>query len=293
MTGLSPTRAAFEGFRIMRRQPLVVLAWAVFSLVTLPLLGLLVKIVLGDQQRADLALRSGSADPREILDMVSQLGGVMVLLIVLALVLGAILSAAIMRAVLQPRQRRFAYLRIGREDVRLLVVSLITWAAALMVTVIPGGVVALATALLAGTPAGGWVGFIGGLIVLGLSTWVAVRLSLLAPHAFMIGHIDPRAAWLLTHGQFWKLLGMVIIVIVSCIGVSILGATVSSLVGALLGSGLEDDIPRSVGGNPRVILALLANLLLAPVFLTLQAVIVTAAPAAAYGQLARGEALDV
>jgi len=92
---------------------------------------------------------------------------------------------------------------------------------------------------------------------------------------------------------FWKLLGMVIIVIVSCIGVSILGATVSSLVGALLGSGLEDDIPRSVGGNPRVILALLANLLLAPVFLTLQAVIVTAAPAAAYGQLARGEALDV
>ena len=162
-----------------------------------------------------------------------------------------------------------------------------------MVTVIPGGVVALATALLAGTPAGGWVGFIGVLIVLGLSTWVAVRLSLLAPHTFMIGHIDPRAAWLLTHGQFWKLLCMVVIVIVSCIGVSILGATVSSLVGALLGSGLEDDIPRSVGGNPRVILALLANLLLAPVFLTLQAVIVTAAPAAAYGQLARGDALEV
>jgi hypothetical protein len=290
MTLLSPTRAALAGFRIMRRQPLVVLAWAVFSLVMLPLLGLLVKVGLGEKQRADVALRSGSADPREILDMVSQLGGVMILLILLALVLGAMLSAAIMRAVLQPEQRAFAYLRVGREDVRLLVVSLIHWAAALMVTVIPGGIVALATTLLAGTPVGGWVGFLGGLVVIGLSTWVAVRLSLLAPHAFIAGHIDPRAAWLLTHGQFFRLLAMVVIVIAACVGVSILGTTVSGIVVAVIGGGLEDNVPQSVGGNPRLILSLLANLLLAPVFLTLQAVIVTAAPAAAYGQLAGSKA---
>lgn len=286
MTALSPIDAALEGPRIMRRHPVVVLAWAVFSLVMLPLLGLLVKMVLGEQDRADLALRSSSADPREILDIVSRLGGVMVLLIMLALVLGAILSAAIMRAVLHPEQQRWAYLRVGREDLRLLVVSLIHWAATLMVMVIPGGVVALGTALLGGTPAAGWFGFLGALTVIGLSTWVAVRLSLLAPHAFMVGHIDPRAAWLLTHGQFWRLLAMLVSVIVMCVVVSILGATVSSIVGAVIAGGLEDPIAGgAAASHPRLILALLANLLLAPVFLTLQAVIVTAAPAAALRQL--------
>lgn len=275
----------------MRRHPVVVLCWALFSLVMLPLLGLLAKLVLSEQQRLDMAQRQSSADPRDILDMVSQLGGVMVLLIMLALVLGAILSAAIMRSVLHPEERRLAYLRLGREELRLLVVSLITWAAALMVTIIPGGVVALGAALLGGTPAAGWFTFLGGLTVLGLSTWVAVRLSMLAPHAFIVGHIDPRAAWLLTHGQFWRLLATIIIVIVMCVLVSILGTTLSTIVGAVIAGGLEDPIAGgAAASHPRLILALLANLLLAPIFLTLQAVIVTAAPAAAYRQLARVEA---
>ncbi|OYW28934.1 MAG: hypothetical protein B7Z44_06495 [Caulobacter sp. 12-67-6] len=290
MTALSPVDAALEGLRTMRRHPVVVLAWAGFSLVMLPLLGLLAKIVLSEQDRMNLALRQSSADPREILDFVSRLGGVMVLLIMLALVLGAILSGAIMRSVLHPDERRFAYLRLGREELRLLGVSLIAWAAALMVTIIPGGVLALGTALLAGTPVAGWFTFLGGLTVIGLSTWVAVRLSLLAPHAFLSGHIDPRAAWLVTHGQFWRLLTMIVMVIVMCVIVSILGATLSSIVGAVIAGGLEDPIaPGAAASHPRLILALLANLLLAPVFLTLQAVIVTSAPAAALRQLTAGE----
>jgi hypothetical protein len=292
MTSLSPLDAALEGPRIMRRHPVVVLCWALFSLVMLPLLGLLAKMVLSEQQRLDMAQRQSSADPRDILDMVSQLGGVMVLLIMLALVLFAILSAAIMRSVLHPEEKRLAYLRLGREELRLLVVSLITWAAALMVTIIPGGVVALGAALLGGgTTASGWFTFLGGLIVLALSTWVAVRLSMLAPHAFIVGHIDPRAAWLLTHGQFWRLLVLFVMVIVMCVGVSILGTTLSTIVGTVIAGGLEDPIAGGpAASHPRLILALLANLLLAPIFLTLQAVIVTAAPAAAFRQLAKSEA---
>lgn len=292
MTTLSPVEAALEGLRTMRRKPLVVLSWAVFSLVMLPLLGLFAKMVLGEQDRADLAMRSSSADPREVLHIVSKLGGMMVVLIMLALVLGAILSAAIMRSVLHPEQRRFAYLRIGRDELRLFGVSVISWAAALMVAVIPGGVVALGTAVLAGSPLAGWFGFLGALTVLGLSTWVAVRLSMLGPHAYMNGHIDPRAAWLLTHGQFLRLLAMQVLVIVMCVLVSILGTTVSSIVGAVIGGGLEAGDPGvsgAVASHPRLILALLANLLLAPVFLTLQAVILASAPAAAYRQLSKVE----
>jgi hypothetical protein len=64
-------------------------------------------------------------------------------------------------------------------------------------------------------------------------------------------------------------------VIVMCVLVSILGATLDH---RRRGDrrGLEDPIAGgAAASHPRLILALLANLLLAPIFLTLQAVIVT------------------
>lgn len=284
-----PVDAALQGLRIMRRKPLPVLAWATFSLVMLPILGLAAKILLGEEGRAALAGRSGSADPREILDLVTHLGGVMVLLIALALVLGSVLQAAIIRSVIEPANDRFAYLRLGKEELQLLVVSLITWAAALGVTVIPSGAVVLGSALLSGAAAG-WFATLGGLAVIGLSLWVAVRLSLLGPHAFSHHHIDIREAWVQTHGQFFRLLGMYVLAIVLSAVVSIIQAAVSSIVSNVIGGGID---PVAGGGvvasHPRLILVLLANLLLAPIFLTLNTVILVAAPARAFAQLNQDE----
>lgn len=283
-----PVDAALEGLKTMRRRPVTVLAWAAFSLVMLPILGLVAKIVLGEEGRAALAGRGSSADPREMLDLITHLGGVMVLLIALALVLGSVLQAAIIRSVIQPTNSRFAYLRLGKEEIQLLVVSLITWAAALGVTVIPSGAVVLGTALLSGAAAG-WFATFGGLAVIGLSLWVAVRLSLLGPHAFSHHHIDIRAAWIQTHGQFLRLLGMFVLTVILSAVVSIIGATLSSIVGNVIGGGVESTDGGVVASHPRLILTLLANLLLAPIFLTLQTVILASAPAKAFAQLNQDE----
>lgn len=283
-----PTDAALEGLRIMRRKPPVVLAWAAFSLVMLPILGLIAKIVLGDEGREALAGRVGSADPRELLDLITHLGGAMVLLIALALVLGAVLQAAIIRSVIEPDNDRLAYLRLGREEVQLLIVSLITWAAALGVTVIPSGAVVLGAALLSGAAAG-WFATLGALAVIGLSMWVAVRLSLLGPHAFSHHHIDVRAAWIQTHGQFFRLLAMFAMTIALSAVVSIIGATISGVLGNLISGGLDPSDGGVVASHPRLILTLLANLLLAPIFLTLQTVILVAAPAKAFIHLNQDE----
>jgi hypothetical protein len=272
----------------MRRKPLTVLAWAAFSLVMLPILGLIAKIVLGEEGRVALAGRVGSADPRELLDLVTHLGGAMVLLVALALVLGAVLQAAIIRSVLEPSNDRLAYLRLGREEVQLLIVSLITWAAALGVTVIPSGAVVLGAALLSGAAAG-WFATLGALAVIGLSMWVAVRLSLLGPHAFSHHHIDVRAAWIQTHGQFFRLLAMFAMTIGLTAVVSVLGAMVSSVLGGLIGGGVEPEAGGVVASHPRLILFLLANMLLAPIVLTLQTVILVAAPAKAFAHLNQDE----
>lgn len=283
-----PTDAALEGLHTMRRKPLTVLAWAAFSLVMLPILGLIAKIVLGEEGRAALAGRVGSADPRELLDLVTHLGGAMLLLVALALVLGAVLQAAIIRSVLEPGNDRLAYLRLGREEVQLLIVSLITWAAALGVTVIPSGAVVLGAALLSGAAAG-WFATLGALAVIGLSMWVAVRLSLLGPHAFSHHHIDVRAAWIQTHGQFFRLLAMFAMTIVLSAIVSIIGTIVSGVLGNLMSGGIDPIGGGVVSGHPGLILTLLANMLLAPIFLTLQTVILASAPAKAFAHLNQDE----
>lgn len=283
-----PVDAALEGLQTMRRRPFIVLAWAGFSLVMLPILGLLVKIGLGDEGRQVLAGRGSSADPREILDLVMHLGGVMVLLIALALLLGAVLQAAIIRSVIEPRNDRFAYLRLGKEEIQLLIVSLITWATALLCTVIPSGVVVLGSSLLSGAAAA-WFAFLGALAVIGFSLWVAVRLSLLGPHAFSHHHIDIRAAWIQTHGQFPRLLGMFVLTIVIWLLISLLGAAVASVIGKSLTAAVNLGASGVVGSNSWLILSLLANLLLAPIFLTLQTVILVAAPARAFAQLNQDE----
>lgn len=282
-----PVEAATEGLKTMRRRPLAVLAWATFSLVMLPILGLFVKILLGEEGQAALAGRVGSADPREILDLITHLGGVMVILIAVALCLASVLQAAIIRSVIEPQNSRFAYLRLGKEELQLLIVSLITWAAALGVTVIPSGAVVLGASLLSGAAAG-WFATLGGLAVIGLSLWVAVRLSLLGPHAFSHHHIDIREAWVQTHGQFLRLLGMYVMAIVLAAVVSLIQTMVSSIVGNVIGGGV-DPLGGAVGSHPRLILMLLAQLLMAPIFLTLQTVILVAAPARAFAQLNQDE----
>lgn len=283
-----PVDAALEGLQTMRRRPLTALAWATFSLVMLPILGLLVKIGLGDEGRQVLAGRGSSADPRELLDLVMNLGGAMVLLVALALLLGAVLQAAIIRSVLEPTNDRFAYLRLGKEEIQLLIVSLITWATALLCTIIPSGVVVLGSSLLSGAAAA-WFAFLGALSVIGFSLWVAVRLSLLGPHAFSHHHIDIRAAWIQTHGQFWRLLGMFVLTIAIWILVSLLGAAVAGVIGKWLTAAVNLGASGLAASNSWLILSLLANMLLAPVFLTLQTVILVAAPARASAQLNQDE----
>ncbi|NQE62550.1 hypothetical protein [Caulobacter sp. RHG1] len=274
-----PVDAALEGVRTLRRKPKAIAAWAAFALVMLPILGVIVQIVLGPEGRAVLQGRGSSADPREILELVTHLGGAMLLLIILALAIGAVLAAGIIRSVLQPGDKRFAYLRLGKEEIQLLIVSLITWVAALLATVIPSGAVVLGTALLSGGAAT-WFAFLGGLAVIGLSLWIAVRLSLLGPHAFSHHHIDVRTAWIQTHGQFWRLLAMYGLVIVMTAVISIVGTITGALVGWII---------SLVTGYSALISASLVNIFLVPIVLTLQAVVVTSAPARAFAHLNQDE----
>ncbi|WP_240621610.1 hypothetical protein [Caulobacter zeae] len=281
MIVLSPVAAALEGPRTMRRHPVSLLIWGGLYLGSLILLSVLLVAVFGDEVRRDLAQTRFTADPREVLQLISHLGGAMALIILLAAAMSAVLAGAILRSVMHPEQNQGAYLRLGADEVRLFVVALIAWATALFVTAIPSGALTLLTATVAGAGARGlsaWIAFLGGLAVIGLSMWVGVRLSLLSPQTFAEGRINVRESWVLTHGHFWGLLGMFVLNLLMA-----LGATMAmSLVGGLL-----TGVIALIGGGTKlfVILGLLVNLLIAPLIVTVQTVILTAGPARAYRQL--------
>lgn len=285
MTTFSPVEAALEGLRTARHRPGLVLTWAASYFVMLALLGVFMALVLGGEVRQDIALLARTNDPGELIEIVARRNGLLLVLILLALGFISVLSTAIIRSVLHPGESRLAYLRVGPEEGRQFLVSLINSGLALVVTAIPTALLLLVgTALFqaGAVTAAGWLGFLGTLAVTGLSVWVAVRLSLFSAVTFAEGTINPRRAWTLTHGHFWHLMGMFLLTLLLALLVSVIGSILSGVVVAMFGGGADSAVLL-------VLVGLLANLLMAPFFLTVQTVILVSAPASAYGRLHASE----
>ncbi len=272
-------RAACEGVRLIRRDPSVVLVWAVCYFAMLVVLGVVVAFAFGGTVRADLALLSRTNDVRELIDIVARRQGTLLLLIAFAVALQSVISVAIMRAVVHPEERRLAYLRVGAEEARQVVVALVGWVVALVVTALPSAVLVLIGAgliSLGAVETNRWVEVAGAFIVAGLSIWFGVRLSLLAITTFAEGKLSLRRTWILTDHHFWGLLWMYAFAVL----ITLLVGVVQTMVAGMI-------VKLSGGATNIVMLALsgLANLLLAPFFFTLQMVVMTAAPAWAYYDL--------
>lgn len=234
----NPTEAAFEGFRLARRSPLAIVAWALayavfFALFFLAAGSSLTTIISMAEQ-----IEQTSQPSMEQLAPLMQAYGVLVAWAApLGLLFGAVLSAAIARAVLRPEQSRFGYLRLGKDELRILVVSLAV------------GVIMM----LAGMLIFGVTGFLGGLagglnmpflwlpaVLLGLAgvaglIWLSVRLSLAVPMTFARGRISIVEALRLTKGRFWPLFGMAILAGVMSLLVAFLGAIVAAPLDLMFG----------------------------------------------------------
>jgi hypothetical protein len=283
MTTFSPVTAALEGVRMTRRKPLVVLAWAACYFAMLVVLGLVVAFAFGGSVRADLALMSRTNDLSELVGIIARRQGTLLPLIAFAVALQSVITVAIMRAVIRPDERRYAFMRIGKEEGRQFIVALVGWVVALVVTALPSAVLVLVGAgliSLGAVQTNRWVEVLGAIAVAGLSIWFGIRLSLLSITTFAEGKLDLRRTWALTDRHFWHLLGMYAVAFVLTLLVSVAQTVVAGLILAMSG-GVSNLVMAALSG--------LANLLLAPFFFTIQMVILTAAPARAYYDLHASE----
>ncbi|MCP3732936.1 hypothetical protein M9978_21200 [Sphingomonas sp. MG17] len=162
------------------------------------------------------------------------------------MLVGIILYTAAMRAVLRPQAGGLGFLRVGMDELRILLL--------LLLFIVMGFVLGLGFTLIfglltAGAAAGSdsigltiLVGFFGGLAVFGLFTFLLIRFSLAFPltlhrRQFVIGE-----AWTLSKGRFWTLFG-------SALVVTLIGFMLTMVVGVFAAGSYFADI-MAASGDP-------------------------------------------
>ncbi len=238
----SATDAAFEGFRIVRRHPLTIVFWALAYLLFFVLFFAIFGSTLAGVMATAKTLE-GAGDP-SMADL-EGLGRSYLLMFGLALplvlVLGGVLNAAVARAVLRPSEKRFGYMRLGADELRVIVVSVVLH---LMMGLL-GAVCVAVIGMVAGfgTASGQtWMWLVA--VLLGLATfalliWLSVRLSLAIPITVAERRIALFESFALTRGRALPLLGMAIIVIIMTLLVGLLSSIIALPLTLMSGGGLD------------------------------------------------------
>lgn len=242
MARFSATEAAVEGFRLSRQHPTAILVWSVI-LTIFSLLTNVALIGLGGGAMADLmqASQTPTADPTEVLAQMSRLGPAYTLVLIASLVIYAVLYAAIYRAMLRPTDRALGFVRFGADELRqglaLIVLYILIVIGAVVFFVVAGLVTGFAAAAWGGV--GAVIGILAMLAAFIAIIWLVVKLSLVTPLVFDRRRLDLGAAWRLTKGHFWGLLGAYVLAVILMLVVYLLALVVFTALGALLGGGLS------------------------------------------------------
>ncbi len=206
------------------------------TVVLVPFAGPLVAFV------TTVAKSGGHPATADLLPDVGGLLGLFVLLGIGSLVVGAVISCAVFRAILQPENSSFAYLRLGSEELWVLLVSfvrgLLTALLQVVLAIPVGIVVGLLTISAPGVAAS--VRAIGQIIIYILVIWVTLRLSLAGPMTFTERQFRLFESWTLTRGYGWSLFAVALIV-------GVIGAVVyliALVVGLVGGVAIWNGIPH-------------------------------------------------
>lgn len=270
----SGSDAAFEGFRLVRRNPMALVAWtllyAVVSLLSLFAMSGAMESLIAWGERME-ALEGTSPTPEEVLAAFQGLGQVMLglsWLLPVSLAVSAMLMAAVARAVLNPRAGGFGYLRLGMDELRVFVVTLVLgilmFAAWMALAVLVGVLVGIAGALGAD-----WMGLLvalGALAGVAAIIWLAVRLSLAVPMTVAENRFAFFDSFSLTRGRFWSLFGMAVIAFVMVLVVTLLSWVITLPLNMMVGTDIwgGNSDPEAVAAaldvtNPWVVLSALAE----------------------------------
>jgi MFS family permease len=264
MTRFSPSEVAFEGFRLIGRRPGAVAAWALIDLVLGGLVLALIWMALGSElptliaqiAAARTAAAGAAPDASWAAPLAMKMRAVQWIVQPIGLLISVMFTCAVYRAMVRPKESRFAFLRIGGDELRLFALGFIygVMAVVAVIGLVVVGVVAggIAIAIFAGGhgAGAGWGWFVAVLIALTLfcaAIWVAVRLSLAPPISFAEKRIAIFDSWRLTRGNFWRMFGAYVLtwifVLIFSMAVMMVFGIMILIGGAMLGGVLHGEAP--------------------------------------------------
>lgn len=239
MTRFSATDAALEGFRIARQRPRILLAWAAFSFFA-SMMGAVITLVMPEEAR--LALESLASDetpdPGALLQALVAVSPILLM----GLVVQRMMDGAVYRVILRPDESRFAFLRLGMDEVRLTALRLIfLMLAVLFIAVVQFGIAILAFAV---SPFGGaamlFVAGLAELFAWAMVLVLAVRLSLASVMTFDRRRLSIFESWEVTRGLFWPLFGTYILALCCAAALGLLAFALSGAVLLITGGSFSD-----------------------------------------------------
>lgn len=277
-----PTDAVFEGFRITRQKPVLLLwlglVYAVISAITVALayqsfvelMGFVATIQAGQEPDEALAMQ-----------LLGAYGRVIAVALPLSLVASAIIWPAIVRSVLTPDDSRFGYLRLGRDELNTFVVVLalsLVWVAAL---VLAGAIVGLAA--LAGVAFAVLTGLLVFFGLVAFALWFGVKFSLAVPITVAEKRIAIMDSFRMTKGHFWPLLGMAFLAGILSFGVNLLVNIIAMPFAAISGGGF--GLLTGQGVTALTIIGFIGTVVLSLLMASAQALILYAPFVSAYRML--------
>ena len=247
----SATDAAFEGFRVVRRHPLALIFWALFYAVIMVAAFAVMGPNLISFISATEQLEQSGATPsmEDFAPLFQMMGMLFAVLLPLTLITSAMIYAAISRSVLRPGESAFGYLRLGMDEVRVLVVSLVLFIVFMVLMVVTSGIIGavIGMTVASETPALWLLVVLLILAAICAFIWLSVRLSLAIPITMGERRIAILDSFAFTKGRFWPLLGMALLAWVMSIVVGLLGSLVAMPLqmatggGMMALEGLEDE----------------------------------------------------
>lgn len=246
----SATDAVFEGFRVVRRQPLTLVFWSLFYAASMVAAFAMIGPSLIGFVTATEQLEQSGATPtmEDFAPLFQTMGLLFAVLLPISLITGAMINAAVARSVLRPGESALGYLRLGMDEVRVLVVSVVLFLVFLVLMAVPSGLIGVVIGMTVASEAPAlWLLVV--LLVLGaiaLFAWLSVRLSLAIPITLAEGRIAIFDSFGFTKGRFWPLLGMALLAWFLSMVVGLLGSLVAMPLEMATGGmtaleGLEDE----------------------------------------------------
>ena len=234
----SATDAAFEGFRMTRRKPMIVVWWAQAYVVFFAgLLALASGPIV--QMIAEMERLEGLSDPQ--FSDFRTIGGLYFSLVAwimpASLVFGAVINAAVARAVLRPAASAFGYMRLGMDEVRVLVVTLVLGIVFGIIMAVGGAAIGFIAGFAGASGMSAlWLAVVLGVIALiVLAIWLMARFSLAVPIVVAERRFAFVDSFALTKGRFWPILGMAILAGVMSLLVGLLGSIIAQAVTMMTG----------------------------------------------------------